>query len=444
MAKTDKKKALLICPHKPSLDPRIAWVANEVSRYYEVLVLGVDNTIGEEETVQYNKYKAITIPISKRLDLVWKFLKIGSKAERMSAQNDINPLAKHQGDENINDAEKKISISDPTLTKRWKLKTLISWWWFFTYVHVSLRSYININRYKPDLVICADLMTLKIGKEIKDRLNCRLVYDAHEFYGFAYKNVSKIQMRRMIQHEKKYIKYVDSAFTVNEYLAKVMENELGYKPIYSLPNASPLESETYVEDDISDIADGRIKFIFQGGFEPGRGIDLLIDAWSKVSVEKCVLFLRGPECPYKEYLVGIAKRSGVLNKNVFFVNSISEDFLIGAAKNADVGIIPYVGDTINNKYACPNKLSQYMQAGIAVLSNDLVFVKNQIQKYNNGIVYNSREEDTLIKAVNKLCSDSELLEKYKNNSKLYAVGDYNWDIQAEEFRKVIMRYVKSE
>ena len=65
-----KKKAVLICPHKPSNDPRIDWVANTLSKYYDVTVVGVDSAI-DNELKEFNRiYHTITIPVSKKVKII--------------------------------------------------------------------------------------------------------------------------------------------------------------------------------------------------------------------------------------------------------------------------------------------------------------------------------------------------------------------------------------
>ena len=130
-----------------------------------------------------------------------------------------------------------------------------------------------------------------------------MLYDAHEFLAFAYPNCSKLQILALYNHEKKYIRFSDAAFTVNKYMARVMEKKLSYAPIYAVPNAAPLEEfKNYYTDDIEKYAKGRVKFLFQGCFEEGRGLECLIKAWTKLENTNAALFLRGPDNSYKDYL----------------------------------------------------------------------------------------------------------------------------------------------
>jgi hypothetical protein len=41
-----------------------------------------------------------------------------------------------------------------------------------------------------------------------------------------------------------------------------------------------------------------------------------------------------------------------------------------------MSVIPAQASIINDRLACPNKLSQYLHAGLMVLANDLTYVRS--------------------------------------------------------------------
>ena len=47
-------------------------------------------------------------------------------------------------------------------------------------------------------------------------------------------------------------------------------------------------------------------------------------------------------------------------------------------------IIPYEPDHVNNRFSCPNKLSQYLAAGLPVITNQLDFVREIV--VDHGVV----------------------------------------------------------
>ena len=90
---------------------------------------------------------------------------------------------------------------------------------------------------------------------------------------------------------------------------------------------------------------------------------------------------------------------GLLNKSIYFLDAVREDELVAAAAEADVGIVPYLPIAINERLACPNKLSQYLHAGLMVITNDLPYVKSVLEEAEAGLSYSSADLSTLAQAV---------------------------------------------
>jgi len=61
----------------------------------------------------------------------------------------------------------------------------------------------------------------------------------------------------------------------------------------------------------------------------------------------------------------------------------------------------------------PNKLFDYIQAGIPVLVSDLPEMKKVVEKYNIGIIAASREKDYLREQIYNLLFDTGLREIWK-------------------------------
>ena len=96
-----------------------------------------------------------------------------------------------------------------------------------------------------------------------------------------------------------------------------------------------------------------------------------------------------------------------------------------------MGIIPYKGDVAGYKYACPNKLSQYLHAGMMVISNDLPYVREVLEKSQAGMIYSLAQRDGVSTVVNRIAADPELLRRYRENALRYAESEFNWQIASK-------------
>jgi glycosyltransferase involved in cell wall biosynthesis len=186
-----------------------------------------------------------------------------------------------------------------------------------------------------------------------------------------------------------------------------------------------------------------LRFLVQGNVSMGRGFDELLYCWSQLEDDRAVLVLRCPENPYFEEL--LEKYDPLIRTGmVLIAEPVKESQLVEAASFADVGIIPYGGPSLNHVYACPNKLSQYMQAGLAILHHaDQEYVSQVIQLHRCGLSYNPANPETLKKAVRQLIDNPLELATLKRNAYRAARSEFNWQVQSKPYLDSIMKFYGS-
>lgn len=293
--------------------------------------------------------------------------------------------------------------------------------------------YIRRARIRPDVVHCNDLDTLLVGVLAKRELGSTLVYDAHEFFPVSNPHGRWIDIAFFWLIERLLICKADAVITVNPLLADLMKESYDLREVHALPNAEPWTGEhvASLEPNMSRLAGTRVKFLFQGRFSPERGIEELVTGWTRVDQSKAALFLRGPDNAWRVSLVKLAERLGLLNTAVYFLDPVKEDMLVGAASEADVGVIPYKPVAINDRFCCPNKLSQYLHAGLMIISNDLPYVKSVVEQAQAGLFYRSDDIYSLVRAVGRIAEDPKLLRQCKENALRFARDRFNWQAEME-------------
>ena len=82
--------------------------------------------------------------------------------------------------------------------------------------------------------------------------------------------------------------------------------------------------------------------------------------------------------------------------------------------NYDVGLIMFEPTTFNLEYSLPNKLFEFIQAGLCVVSYPLPNIKSVINEYNSGYVSENYDIKEIANKLNNL--SIEEINKYKLNS----------------------------
>lgn len=299
---------------------------------------------------------------------------------------------------------------------------------------------------RPDIIHCNDIYSLPAGIQIKRMHGCPLLYDPHELWPEAFTGCRSWMKGFVKDCEKLLIKHVDEVVQVSPQLAAKMEKWYDLPWVKVVPNAAKLKPNpggagdpgpqmtaptsdvrgTNRDNLLRHLAGSRIVFLYQGSYAPGRGLEELIAAWRQVDSQRALLVLRGPRWAYTDQLEHLAKDQ-VRNGDIFFLPAVDEEALISEARHADVGLIPYRAITLNMNYCCPNKLSQYMQAGLAIVCNDLEYVKSLVDLHECGLSYDSDDPGTLVEAVQRFIDDPEFLKQCKQRAFAAGHAQFHWD-----------------
>jgi len=307
--------------------------------------------------------------------------------------------------------------------------------------------YIKEAGEKPDVVHCNDLDTLLVGALAKQTLKCRVIYDAHEFFPVADSLCRWLDTTFFSIVERNLIRKADAVVTVNPLLAEAMRKAYRLARVYSVPNVEIWdESRPPPEQNsrMATLAAGRVKFLFQGRFTLARGIEEIIRAWSLVDGTRAALFLRGPDNMWRKAAMDLAAQFGLLDTSIYFLDAVAEDMLVSAAAEADVGIIPYLPLAINERLSCPNKLSQYLHAGLMVITNDLPYVKSIVADARAGLSYTSDDLSTLAAAIELVVNDPKLLRQSRESALRFARENFNWQVHGTTLLRLYAGAVADE
>jgi glycosyltransferase involved in cell wall biosynthesis len=104
-------------------------------------------------------------------------------------------------------------------------------------------------------------------------------------------------------------------------------------------------------------------------------------------------------------------------------------------KSADIGMSLEKDTNINYRYSLPNKLFDYISAGIAVVAGDLPEISRVVTENSCGVIIPSVNPGEIAKAINLLDKNRDLLKVLKQNS-LEASEILNWQnesLKVKEF-----------
>jgi glycosyltransferase involved in cell wall biosynthesis len=270
-------------------------------------------------------------------------------------------------------------------------------------------------------VYCAnDLETLP-ATIIAAGFDRKIVYDSHELWPDMLIGVPQFYKRIACSLERLLIKRADTVMTVNELIANELASRYSIKVpiyIYNCPVQSTGGQSPVYHDRAPKIA------LYQGIYHPERGLENLV-VGSEYLLPDVQLVFRGYG-PLESELRRLA--SGM--SNVRFEPPVPMESLVEAAKNADIGLVPYLPTNLNNCLASPNKLFEYIAAGLPLAVSDVPFMRKLVRENDIGVLFDANDPQSIARAINQVTRTSEL-HRYRKNV-LAARRKYGWHVEAEK------------
>lgn len=240
-----------------------------------------------------------------------------------------------------------------------------------------------------DVIHCHDLNTLPAAVELRGSIcpKAKLIYDSHELYPFQIDDREYEQRWSAI--ERRHIGQADAVITINESVAdelvrlyRIPKPDVIYNGYGMLRSVEPASEQEFLQHFAA--SGGRLKVFFHGSFTEGRNLHGLLKA-AKLLGETVHLFLLGTG-PIERSLKKLCRKQAIAN--AFFGRWVPQEELMRFVKNADLGVIPYLGShALNNMYCTPNKLFEYLEAEVPVCASDLPELRKVIRSSVIGDVY---------------------------------------------------------
>src|SRR5262249_8847875 len=258
---------------------------------------------------------------------------------------------------------------------------------------------------------------------------------AHELYPEII-TLTPHQRRRLARLERRYIQHADAVITVNRFIAEEMSRRYAIPKPQVILNCASLPAEEAAHARLFHerlgLAPKRVVVLYQGWLAPHRGLEALVCS-ARYIVPSVVIVLPG----FGEYwseLERLIAAEGVGDR-VFLVPAVPQDELLRWTAAADGGIIPYQAVDTNTLYCSPNKLFEYIAAGVPVIANELPFLREIVTNHRIGITHPLSAPESYGEAINHLAASEEERIEYRANV-VRAAKIFNWDIEGKKLLEI--------
>ncbi|HKO38074.1 MAG TPA: glycosyltransferase, partial [Solirubrobacterales bacterium] len=232
----------------------------------------------------------------------------------------------------------------------------------------------EVRRLRPDAVHAHDVAMLGPGAIGARLTGARLVYDSHEYaVGVPYRE--RLWAWLVSTLERLLIGRADAMITVSDGIAERLRERYGLDETPAVVRNLPDPEETDPDFEAPDLravlgvpAEAPL-VLHLGAVARDRGGETLVRAVARVPGAH-LFFLGADDSGYAEGLGEVARSEGV-DDRVHFRPSVPVEQIRACARQASAGVTLLEDTCDNHRLALPNKLFEYLAAGVPVVASDL-------------------------------------------------------------------------
>jgi glycogen(starch) synthase len=279
-----------------------------------------------------------------------------------------------------------------------------------------------------EIIHANDFDTLPAGWLLARRGAARLVYDAHELYSAHETDPPWLYRATALFVERALARRADAVVTTGDTFASEVKERLRLRE----PPIIVLNAPEVWPDHSPESPDrGPLRIAYHAAADhAGRPIDDLVNA--AAVLPDTVWTVRVIQLDLIRHRQRLVDRG--LDTRVSFEAPLPADRLHEGLIGHHAGLILQRPITPNDALAIPNKLFEYMMAGLAVIAPNLPGLAI-VGEEGIGILYDAGDPMSLADAVRSLAADRPRLDRFRKRARELAVTRYNAEAERPALRR---------
>jgi glycosyltransferase involved in cell wall biosynthesis len=306
------------------------------------------------------------------------------------------------------------------------------------YFECVVRMTIEGMKEPANVIHCHDIGALPVGYLINRMKRRTLIYDSHELWS-EYSSIEGSYLKKKLFSVLTYIESFmmrrsNVVITVSDSIADHLANKNDIERPIVIKNV-PYK----ISDDVAKGGDGYFRryfnlsqetklLLYQGCLGRCQDLEELVLAMQYVDGDAVLIMLGNG--PLKAELRELVKQEGLGDK-VYFHEPVKYEGLLKYTSEATLGFSMSSNKTLNYSYCLPNKLFEYVQAGVPVVATELPEMGRVVRDGSIGETYAQGDPNSIAQVVNRILGNDGLLGEYRSNVAKYALSA-NWEIEQEK------------
>jgi glycosyltransferase involved in cell wall biosynthesis len=282
-----------------------------------------------------------------------------------------------------------------------------------------------IHAHDYQMIACANHAAILSGR------SPRVVYDAHEHVR-GLPGLPDETLAAWVALEREHIRDVDAVITVSPKLSERLMRDHGLREAPRLVLNAPLVDRFDPSSELSvraaaGVEDATPLIVYAGGVHPERGLATLVMALPLLPEAHCAIVTNAPASEPVQDLLDLAAEHGCADR-IHIVPYVPQDEVVNYLRTADVGVHTILRSG-NAEVALPNKLFEYLQAGVPMAVTAMPMMAELVREHGWGEVFAPGDHEQLAAAIERLLADPDAYRRRLADPAVRAA--YSWERQAE-------------
>ena len=306
------------------------------------------------------------------------------------------------------------------------------------YATFNIRLFIFLLFHRCDCLLSNDLDTLLPNFWISKLKRIPLIYDSHEYFTEVPELVSRPKVQRVWKRIEEYVvPKLPEMITVNQSIADLFHKKYGIKVhiIRNIPMRKMLPAPASRQE--VGLDPNKHILVLQGsGINIHRGSEELLDAMQYLDDCQLVIIGGGDVLPILKEKVA----ANHWDDRVKFFPRMPYQQMMAITQLAELGFTLDKDTNLNYRFSLPNKLFDYIQAGVPIIASHLTEIERIITDYNIGTFIDNHEPKTIAATIQNALNDEKILSLWKNNL-IFAAQNLCWENEEGVLLRIYEKYV---
>lgn len=305
------------------------------------------------------------------------------------------------------------------------------------YAEYNIHLFFFLLFHRANLLLSNDLDTILPNYFISRLKGIKMIFDSHEYFTETPEVVHRPKVQRVWKRIEGFVvPKLDEMITVCDSIADLFREKYGVK-VHVIRNIPPRAALPPKGDETAlGLPTDKHLLVLQGsGINIQRGAEELVQAM--VLLDDCFLMIigGGDVLPVLKQMVVNLR----ITDRVRFFPRMTYQQMMAHTQLAELGFCLDKDTNLNYRFSLPNKLFDFIQAGVPIVASHLTEIEKIIRKYDLGLFIENHQPETIAAAIREALSDERRREQWEHNLAIAAL-DLCWENEEQKLLEIYKHY----